>query len=657
MSRGEKPIVDRNYAMKHENVRVVVGQGTSGKEWRLFRNPEEILTADEPEDVLSTLYAVEKAVDEGFHAAGFLAYEAASGLDKACQTHTLRSLPLVWFGLFRCAEDIQNWNVEAFPCGVPPVFDPSACRLGSKADRRAHAPDVRDADLIPPARPKPLRRGEGPRRPLRLTDFKVGEWEPSILAEEYRKVIGRIKRYLKSGDTYQVNYTLRLRAQFEGDPWSLFLCLHRTQRAKYSVFIDTDDFTVCSASPELFFSLDGEKLVSRPMKGTSARGLTFEQDKELADVLWRSEKNRAENVMIVDMVRNDMGRIADPGSVWVPHLFEIERYPTVFQMTSTVACTTSASFADIVKALFPCASITGAPKIRTMQIIKELEQEPRGIYTGCIGCLSPGRRAEFNVAIRTVSLDKDHGTAEYGVGGGIVWDSDARNEYEECRIKSKVLMTEVPNFELLESILWEGNKGYFLLDRHLERLRRSAEYFGFVIDLPEIRERLMQEVDIMGGQSYKVRLRLTEEGEITIERKLLSDLASTRPWSVTFVEEPIDSGNRFLYHKTTNRAVYNRTRLSAGGCDDVLLWNEGGKITESTVANIVIKKDGKYVTPPVKCGLLAGVFREWLLKRGEIEEGVITREDVENADKVFLINSVRKWIPVILEDANEIVGA
>lgn len=607
--------------MKHENVRVVVWQGTSGKEWRFFRNPEEILTADEPKDVLPTLYAVQEAVDEGFYAAGFLAYEAGPGLDRALQTHPLRTLPLAWFGLFRCAEDVRDQNVGALP-------------------RRAI-----DIHGIPPT--------QG------VSDFSVGEWEPSISAEEYRKAIGRIRSYLESGDTYQVNYTLRLRAQFEGDPWGLFLRLHRSQRAKYCAFIDTDRFTVCSASPELFFSLDGDTLISRPMKGTSKRGLTFEQDRDLADILRSSEKDRAENVMIVDMVRNDMGRIADTGSVHVPHLFDIERYPTVFQMTSTVACTTSASFADIIKALFPCASITGAPKVRTMQIIKELERGPRGVYTGCIGCLSPGRKAEFNVAIRTVSLDKDQGMAEYGVGGGIVWDSDAQNEYDECRVKAAVLTSEVPDFELLETILWEGKKGYFLLDRHLKRLKRSAEYFAFVADLTEIRERLMQEAASMGGQRYKVRLCVTEVGKVAIEEQPLLEKDCHKPWRVAMATDPIDSGNPFLYHKTTNRAVYDRAGVSAGGCDDVLLWNEHGEITESTVANIVIEKNGnpasprlrrtKRVTPPAKCGLLPGIFREWLLDRGEIEEAVVTVEDLRNAEKVFLINSVRRWIDAKLE--------
>jgi len=416
------------------------------------------------------------------------------------------------------------------------------------------------------------------------------------------------------------------------------------------------------------------------MKGTSARGLIFDQDREQADILQRSEKNRAENVMIVDMVRNDMGRIADPGSVYVSRLFEVEQYPTVFQMTSTVECRSSATFPDILKALFPCASITGAPKIRTMQIIKELELGPRGVYTGCIGYVSPGRKARFNVAIRTVCVDKQEGTAEYGVGGGIVWDSNVENEYEECRVKTAVLMEKTPDFELLESILWEPENGYFLLERHLSRLKRSAEYFGFVVNLPEIKRCLTEQAKRMAGEdeqnylptpstidhhlsaivpstqglgttaepstmrSFKLRLRVTDEGKVAIEREPLSDTTSMRPWRVTLAEHSIDSKNPFLYHKTTNRVVYDRARLSAAGYDDILLWNEHGEITESTMANVVIERDGKLVTPPVKCGLLPGLFREWLLDHGEIEEGIVTVEDVRNAERLFLINSVRKWI-------------
>jgi len=578
-------------------------------------------------EVLPTLQAVQDAVDGGLHAAGFLAYEAAPGLDKACHTHLLQDVPLVWFGLFRQPEDIE------LPAAPPP--------------NRLH----------------------------------LGEWKSSVSIEEYTHAIARIKDYLKSGDTYQVNYTFRLRAPFRGDAWRFFLRLHSTQRARYSSFIDAERFCLCCASPELFFALDGNDLVSRPMKGTSRRGLTFEQDRDLAQDLRHSEKNRAENVMIVDMVRNDMGRIADAGSVSVPRLFDIERYPTVLQMTSTVACTTSASFPDIAESLFPCASITGAPKIRTMEIIKELERDPRGVYTGCIGQLSPGRRGQFNVAIRTVWIDKQAAVAEYGVGGGIVWDSDAGSEFAECRVKGAILTTEAPKFELLESILWEPGKGFFLLGRHLERLVHSAEYFGFRADTARIENRLMKDASSKersaispgpGSQGrhevegqvapleacgarpvrgWKVRLRVAQNGRVSVEWIRLPHMPSSRAWTVSPANSPIDLQNPFLYHKTTNRRVYERARLSCPELDDVLLWNKHGEITESTVANIVLKKGGKLVTPPVACGLLPGIFRQWLLDHGTIREEVLRVEDVFEAEKVFLVNSVRRWIPAAIRRA------
>jgi para-aminobenzoate synthetase/4-amino-4-deoxychorismate lyase len=371
----------------------------------------------------------------------------------------------------------------------------------------------------------------------------------------------------------------------------------------------------------------------------------------MAAALHASEKNRAENVMIVDMVRNDMGRVADKGSVRVPNLFDIEKYPTLYQMTSTVTSATSASFAEIMKALFPCASITGAPKIRTMEIIRELEPDPRGIYTGCIGLLSPGRHAEFNVAIRTVWLDKTRKSAEYGVGGGIVWDSDAGNEYEECRVKTAVLTADTPDFDLIETMLWEPGSGYFLLDLHLERLRQSAEYFGFPVDLPSVRARVMLEADAHRNAAgaatpARVRLLLSEAGEVNLDWDPLPGTPRSGPRRVTLAGSAIDRKDRFLYHKTTRRQTYDEAKQDHPHCDDVLLWNSAGEVTESTIANIVVETGGKRITPPVECGLLPGVFRQWLLDHGEIEEGIIKVEDLRKAGRIFLVNSVRKWMDV-----------
>lgn len=583
--------------MGHEDVRVVIAHGADGTGGYLFQRPETVLTAIRPAEVMPVLREVQCATDNGMCAAGFLTYEAGSGLDAAMRTHSTDdlSIPLAWFGIFRGADEIR-------------------------------IPDDDD--------------GAG---------FRAGTWQPSMSAGQHADAVGRIKEYLRSGDTYQVNHTFRLRTSFEGEPWSLFCRIQRNQMARYATFIETDRFAVCSASPELFFSLDGDTLISKPMKGTSRRGLTAWQDKELTSRLQSSTKERAENVMIVDMVRNDMGRIAERGTVEVSQMFEVERYPTVLQMISTVTCKTSVNLPEIMKALFPCASITGAPKIRTMQIIRELEPGPRGIYTGCAGYILPGRHARFNVAIRTVVVDKRAGTAEYGVGAGIVWDSDAGKEYQECLVKSAVLTAQRPRFDLMETILWDGEDGYFLLDEHMERLACSAAYFGFLIDLRKIRQSLVEHGEEMGSATHKVRLLASEKGGIVVQTERLAATVFGRPWLVALAEEPVEPDNPYLYHKTTNRLIYDRARKSRPGRDDVLLVNTLGEVTESTIANVVIETNGKYLTPPVRCGLLAGVFRNWLIGRGEIVEQALTADDILNCDRLFLINSVRKWIPAELD--------
>ncbi len=384
------------------------------------------------------------------------------------------------------------------------------------------------------------------------------------------------------------------------------------------------------------------------MKGTARRGLTVVEDDQAAVDLRRSIKNQSENIMIVDMIRNDMGRIASPGTVEASDLFEIERFPTVLQMVSTVDCKTTASISEIMRALFPCASITGAPKVRTMQIINELETALRGIYTGSIGYLEPGRNAWFNVAIRTVMIDKQLATAEYGIGGGIVWDSTAENEYEESLTKAAILTLDRPEFELLETILWDGEAGYFLLDRHLGRLSGAARYFGVPFSNNDCRLKLGKCGRELGDKVGRIRLLLAANGEITLGVHDFDSSAIGKPWKLTLALNPIDKKNIFLYHKTTMRDVYEEAKDAVRWSDDVLLWNENGEVTESTIANVVIERDGKKVTPSVKCGLLAGVFRGFLLDHGEIEKSVITVEDVKNADKIWLINSVRKWIPAEL---------
>ena len=325
------------------------------------------------------------------------------------------------------------------------------------------------------------------------------------------------------------------------------------------------------------------------------RGLTYVEDCRQAEPLRLSEKNRSENIMIVDMMRNDMGRITDRGAVTVTRLFDVEKYPTLWQMTSTVSCRTGARLTDIFQALFPAASITGAPKVRTMQIIREHEREPRRIYTGTMGFLAPDGRAQFNVAIRTVLVDREEETAEYGVGGGLVWDSERADEYDECRTKARVLFQNTPHVSLLERILWTPGNGYFLLDAHMKRLAESAVYFSCSVNIKTIREQLADFSRGLVPHSHIVRLVVTSNGETSLDARIYTPVS--RPYRIRLAEQPVDVRDHFLYHKTIHRRVYEEAMAGAAGCDDVLLWNEREEITESCFANVVVEIDGRYLTP------------------------------------------------------------
>ena len=586
------------------DVIVQCARSVSRTGWLRFHAPREIVTAASQVEVLERLRQVETLVQSrGWTAAGFLAYEAAPAFDVAHRVravHRVRSrpstgLPLLWFGLYDRAEP----------------FDLPTDAAQSDRDRAA---------------------------------YSIGPWLPSVTWPEYERAIHTIKQHIADGETYQVNYTYRLRAPFEGDAWPFFLSLARRQPVGYAAYVDLGTHVICSASPELFFQLSGRTLTSKPMKGTAARGRTLTEDRAQADWLHHSEKNRAENVMIVDMIRNDLGRIAEIGSVSVPRLFEIERYPTVLQMTSTVQAQTEVSLTEIMTALFPCASITGAPKVRTMQIIADLETTPRGVYTGCLGYFTPQREAQFNVAIRTVTIDREAGQAEYGVGGGIVWDSDAADEWRECEIKTRVLTQPARPFDLIESILWTPADGYCLLDRHLARLAESAEYFNLPIDLPALRDQLVDLSATLIPVAQKVRVSVTQRGRVSITATPLSEIPLPPVMRVKLAAQPIDSGNVFLYHKTTRRDVYEAARAAQPECDDVVLWNERGEITESTIANVVVELNGQRYTPPIDCGLLPGTFRADLIERGLIHERVILKAELFAATRIWLINSVRGWL-------------
>ncbi|HEY3379448.1 MAG TPA: aminodeoxychorismate synthase component I [Armatimonadota bacterium] len=565
--------------------------GLTGRpRWLAFRDPVACVTARAVAQVRPALQRVEAEVAAGYFAAGFLSYEAAPAFDAALHAHRPGVLPLLWFGIYRMAEEVP----------------PPAATMGQA--------------------------------------YMVSPWHADLNAEAYRTGIKRIKDSIARGETYQVNYTMRLSAHFTGDAWSFFADLVRAQQARYCAYIDLGDHVLCSASPELFFQRSGNEITCRPMKGTAARGLSSGEDLAQASWLRASTKNRAENVMIVDMMRNDLGRIADPGSVRVTSLFDVEQYDTLWQMTSSVTARSHATLGDIFGALFPCASITGAPKVRTSQIIAALEPTPREIYTGCMGFVAPNGDAQFNVAIRTAHLETRTGRMVYGTGGGITWGSDEAEEYAECQTKTRVLTERRPVFQLLETLLWKPGAGYFLLDYHLQRLADSARYFGISINLQALQEALYALTPGL-TQRHRVRLLVDEAGQARTEATPIV-ASPIRRWRVRLAEHPIEQQERFLYHKTTQRACYDGARAAAPGYDDVLLWNISGEITESTIANVVLRRQGGLMTPPLSCGVLPGTYRAHLLATGRINEGIITIDELATAEAIYLINAVRGWIPV-----------
>jgi para-aminobenzoate synthetase/4-amino-4-deoxychorismate lyase len=554
----------------------------------------EEITATTPREILPALRRIEAAVQSGLHAAGFLSYEAAPAFDPHLRVKNGGDFPLLWFGLFRERREIIAG--EFFRDGV----------------------------------------------------FELSDWQPDIDEHGYRHAIELIREHIAVGDTYQVNFTFRLRTHFRGDDLALYHRLCRNQRAGYCAYLNLGRYRVLSASPELFFHRQNEKLTTRPMKGTRPRGRTTSEDRCLVEQLAASAKERAENLMIVDLLRNDVGRISEYGAVAVPKLFEVERYETVQQMTSTITSRLlpEVGLVEILQALFPSGSVTGAPKIRTMEIINALENSPRQIYTGCIGFASPGPEALFNVVIRTLLIDAQTGVAELGVGSGITYDSSPEAEYQECLLKAKFLTESRPEFALLETILFENDTGYFLLDRHLARLADSAEYFGFRFDEHEAKQLLQR----LASGRYKVRLLLHSDGRPEVEYTRLPDISRRPKMRVTLAKEPVNSQDGFLFHKTTHREIYESRAASRPDCDDVLLVNEKGELTEATIANLVVRIGGKNYTPPVACGLLAGTFRAELIAKGELVERVLYPADLRGAEAIFLINSVRRWMHAQLID-------
>ncbi len=558
------------------------------KRWLRFSAPLRIIATSKTADLRDKLQEVEAQVQQGFFAAGFLSYEAAPAFDAALRVRETADFPRLWFGIFTAPEETL----------LPPA--PTAAVL----------PET---------------------------------WTAAVDSDAYRRAVEAIQGRIARGETYQVNYTFPLRAPFSGDPWSAFLHLANAQQAPYGAFIDSADFAICSASPELFFRLDGQHLCCRPMKGTAPRGRTLDEDEARRRWLQTSVKNRAENLMIVDMLRNDLGRVAETGSVRAEELFTTERYPTLWQLTSSVTARTSAAVSAILGALFPCASITGAPKVRTMELIADLEATPRRIYTGSIGFLGPGRQAQFNVAIRTLLIDKRTQTAEFGVGSGILWDSAASEEAAECATKARILFRQRPPFSLLETLLWTPEGGYFLRERHLQRLARSAAYFGYDFDSAAAEAQLNALAATFNHQHHKVRLLLDCAGQLAAQGEPWTVAPGRDPVRLQLAPRPVASSDPRLFHKTSDRRLYQELAAACTDADEVLLWNEGGEVTETAIANVVVRRDGRLITPALDCGLLPGTLREELLERGVIEEGRIDKNELKGDSEIYLINSVRQW--------------
>jgi para-aminobenzoate synthetase/4-amino-4-deoxychorismate lyase len=572
--------------------------------WLCFSEPVEIYAVNALDQVVATLAKIEKRVQsEDLHAAGFVSYEASAAFDSALKTKDDSSgFPLLWFGLYDAPKEI---------------------------DFTAWAAEGHESSNL------------------------TTDWGSSISNEEYVEAIDRVKEYIKSGDTYQVNFSFRLLAALNRNLWAFFVDLISAQGAGYGAFVNTPEWAVCSASPELFFRKKEDRIISRPMKGTARRGLTHEADLAQREWLKNSEKNRAENLMIVDMVRNDLGRVAQTGSVNVDELFTIEKYPTVWQMVSEVSCQAKCDIPSVFKALFPPASITGAPKKRTMEIIEELEVSPRRIYTGSVGFLAPDR-AQFNVAIRTVLVNKKTDSAAYGIGGGIVWDSHRDDEYEECLTKARILTQSSPSFSLLETLKWSPEDGFWLLDKHMERLKHSADYFSIEGDRDEWAGQLALAQGDFGSQLKRVRVLLSQKGKLSVE---CESFPLTEPGSrrkVALAKSAINSSDVFLYHKTTHRVVYDNAKKGLEEYDDVLLWNENEELTESCIANLVVEVGGVKYTPPIECGLLGGTFRSALLEEGEICERIIRKDELKNCAQLYLINSVRGWQEVDLDLSSDV---
>lgn len=576
---------------------------------QVFYRPRKFVTAHTVEEIDGRLAEIEAAVAEGANAVGYYAYELGYVMNS-------RTRPLLPAGR----------SVPLFCVGL---FDEKLLVNSEELDEALAA----------------MTQGQ---------DACIANCRLNMSRDEYAEKIRRVKRHIVDGDTYQVNYTLKYKFRHAGPLAALYALLRNRQRVEYGALLDFPETKVISRSPELFIKKEGAVLLAKPMKGTAKRGRTLVEDEANRLALTNDEKNLAENVMIVDLLRNDLTRISVPGSVRTTQMFEVLTYETLHQMVSTISTRIAPdlSLTEVLRNVFPCGSITGAPKIRTMEIIRELEKEPRGIYTGAIGYLSPDRSLCFNVAIRSLVLWPD-GHGEMGVGSGVVHDSDPEAEFEECRLKGKFLVDGNTNFQLIEALRFDA--GFPHLDRHLDRLAASAKALDFGFDRARLREAML---DFQGTSPAKVRIVLAPSGEFQIVGETLELQAGLEEKKVVVASERMPLHHRFLLnHKTTLRSFYQQLhqRHANAGYYDAIVLNEAGEVTEGTFNNVFIRVGEQWYTPPLACGLLPGIQRQVLLEASDMQvaEQVLHVEDLLAADAVYLTNSVRGVVKVTVDCLQE----
>ena len=570
---------------------------------RLFVDPVEIAIARSAAEVPTLLAALEAAASRGLHVAGYLSYEAGKGLAPAWRGPAnveSGDMPLGWFGLFERARRIE-------------------------------------AAAIPDLLPDPA-------------SAWVGKPRPRVARGDYLAAIEAVLELIRAGDIYQANFTFRADVPVAGNPLGVHARLRRTARAGYGGVIWTGNQAVVSHSPELFFALRDGRVMARPMKGTAVRLADAESDAAAAGALAADPKQRAENLMIVDLIRNDLSRVAVPGSVAVPDLFRVESFPTIHQLVSDVSARLPAGTGavDVLRAAFPCGSITGAPKVRAMEVIDALEEGARGLYTGSIGFIEPGGDAAFNVAIRTLvfpqgGLQDGPSCATLGLGSGIVADSVPAEEWRECLAKGEFVGVAGESFDLIETMLFDPVEGVQRLEGHLARMKASAAALGFVFDRHGARNSL-QSATFRLRSAARVRMRLAPSGALAIEVSPLPRLAEL-PVAVVVRPAPMTAGDFRLAHKTSLRAAYEAARQGSGAAE-VVFVDEPGFVTEGSWSNIFVERDGQLLTPPLALGLLPGVLRAELIEKGRAVESHLRLADLEGG--FFLGNSLRGLVPARL---------